>query len=153
MWSPLGNSRKVNPNLSLEFLLVKNNNNENTTKKGKMCFRDVISFSDRRGGRVSLGSPRDSLSGNYPATEGNWNVLCCRREWQHLELQHPDKKRRDNQADGERQCYIMGWQAEGREKMGRGKSWQETLRQPAQLLENEIMPQISNAQGTAKERE
>lgn len=39
----------------------------------------------------------------------------------------------------------MGWQVEGREKMGRGKSWQEALRQPAQLLENEIMPPISNA--------
>lgn len=44
----------------------------------------------------------------------------------------------------------MGWQAEGREKVGRGKSWQETLRQPAQLLENEIMPQISNAQAQRK---
>lgn len=71
MWSPLGNSRKANPNFSLEFLLVKNNNNKNATEKGKMSFRDVISFSDRRGGRVLLGSSRDSVSGNYPATEGN----------------------------------------------------------------------------------
>lgn len=38
----------------------------------------------------------------------------------------------------------MGWQAEGREKMGRGKNWKETLRQLAQLLGNETMPQISN---------
>lgn len=36
-----------------------------------MSFRDVISFSDKREGRVLLGSPRDSISGNYPATEGN----------------------------------------------------------------------------------
>lgn len=34
--------------------------------------------------------------------------------------------------------------------MGRGKSWQEILRQPAQLLENEIIPQISNAQAQRK---
>lgn len=37
-----------------------------------------------------------------------------------------------------------------RKRRGRGKSWRETSRQPAQLLENEIMPQISNAKGSSE---
>lgn len=61
MWTPLGNSRKTTTNLFSWIFLFK--------RKKKVYFRDVISSSDRRGGRVWLGSPRDSVSGNYPAAE------------------------------------------------------------------------------------